>query len=75
MPAMAFGLLHGRRDGAPVLRDGCVTELSVLLQPISGPIEFLQDYFPGIQQLATAIFLKGYQWPFNRNELKIIDLH
>ncbi len=49
------------------------------LQPISDPIEFLQDYFPEIQQLATAIFLKGYQWPFDAERIEnygssLIDL-
>jgi succinate dehydrogenase/fumarate reductase flavoprotein subunit len=27
--------------------------------------EFLSDYFPDIATLATAIFFKGYQWPFD----------
>jgi succinate dehydrogenase/fumarate reductase flavoprotein subunit len=27
--------------------------------------EFLNDYFPSMGKLATAIFLKGYQWPFD----------
>ncbi len=27
--------------------------------------EFLNDYFPDMGALATAIFLKGYQWPFD----------
>lgn len=27
--------------------------------------EFLNDYFPAMGALATAIFLKGYQWPFD----------
>ena len=27
--------------------------------------EFLNHYFPDIGKLATAIFLKGYQWPFD----------
>jgi succinate dehydrogenase/fumarate reductase flavoprotein subunit len=27
--------------------------------------EFLHQYFPSITELTTAIFLKGYQWPFN----------
>ena len=27
--------------------------------------EFLNDYFPDMGKLATAIFLKGYQWPFD----------
>lgn len=26
---------------------------------------FLNDYFPTMHQQATAIFLKGYQWPFH----------
>jgi succinate dehydrogenase/fumarate reductase flavoprotein subunit len=27
--------------------------------------EFLDDYFPDMGSLSTAIFLKGYQWPFD----------
>ena len=27
--------------------------------------EFLNEYFPTMGKLATAIFLKGYQWPFD----------
>ena len=27
--------------------------------------EFLNHYFPSMEKLATAIFLKGYQWPFD----------
>lgn len=27
--------------------------------------EFLADYFPDMQALAAAVFLKGYQWPFD----------
>jgi succinate dehydrogenase/fumarate reductase flavoprotein subunit len=27
--------------------------------------EFLNEYFPDMGRLATAIFLKGYQWPFD----------
>jgi succinate dehydrogenase/fumarate reductase flavoprotein subunit len=27
--------------------------------------EFLNNYFPDMGKLATAIFLKGYQWPFD----------
>ncbi len=30
-----------------------------------GEKEFLNDYFPDMGKLATAIFLKGYQWPFD----------
>lgn len=29
------------------------------------PKEFLRDYFPSDKSLYNAIFLKGYQWPFN----------
>ncbi|MFW6123972.1 MAG: FAD-binding protein [Acidobacteriota bacterium] len=27
--------------------------------------EFLNDFFPNLHQLANAIFLKGYEWPFD----------
>jgi succinate dehydrogenase/fumarate reductase flavoprotein subunit len=27
--------------------------------------EFLNSYFPSMQKLAEAVFLKGYQWPFS----------
>ena len=30
-----------------------------------GEREFLNDYFPDMGRLATAVFLKGYQWPFD----------
>jgi succinate dehydrogenase/fumarate reductase flavoprotein subunit len=30
-----------------------------------GEREFLNDYFPDMGALATAVFLKGYQWPFD----------
>ena len=33
--------------------------------------EFLADYFPSVGKLATAVFLKGYQWPFDSR--KIVD--
>lgn len=41
--------------------------------------EFLKDYFPSFKELSTAIFLKGYQWPFNAERIEnfgssIIDL-
>lgn len=41
--------------------------------------EFLNRYFPSMKRLATAIFLKGYQWPFNANHVEnfgssLIDL-
>jgi succinate dehydrogenase/fumarate reductase flavoprotein subunit len=32
--------------------------------------EFLNDYFPDMGQLATAIFLKGYQWPFDPRKVE-----
>ncbi len=34
------------------------------------PQEFLNDYFPTIGKLGTAIFLKGYQWPFDPRKVK-----
>ncbi|MBD3197266.1 MAG: FAD-binding protein [Candidatus Lokiarchaeota archaeon] len=41
--------------------------------------EFLYDYFPDFQTLSKAIFLKGYQWPFNAERIEsygssLIDL-
>ena len=30
-----------------------------------GEREFLNDYFPDMGALSTAVFLKGYQWPFD----------
>lgn len=32
--------------------------------------EFLNEYFPTMGRLATAIFLKGYQWPFDPRKIK-----
>ncbi|MDH4218251.1 MAG: FAD-binding protein [Candidatus Aminicenantes bacterium] len=32
--------------------------------------EFLNDYFPDMGKLATAIFLKGYQWPFDPRKVR-----
>ncbi|MFC1564776.1 FAD-binding protein [candidate division KSB1 bacterium] len=32
--------------------------------------EFLNDYFPDIGTLASAVFLKGYQWPFDPRKVK-----
>jgi succinate dehydrogenase/fumarate reductase flavoprotein subunit len=32
--------------------------------------EFLNDYFPDMGKLATAIFLKGYQWPFDPRKVE-----
>jgi len=31
--------------------------------------EFLNDFFPDMGRLATAIFLKGYQWPFDPRKI------
>jgi succinate dehydrogenase/fumarate reductase flavoprotein subunit len=41
--------------------------------------EFLNDFFPDITKLTKAIFLKGYQWPFDPRKIKdhgssLIDL-
>jgi succinate dehydrogenase/fumarate reductase flavoprotein subunit len=41
--------------------------------------EFLADHFPDMATLATAIFLKGYQWPFDPRKVaghgsSLIDL-
>jgi succinate dehydrogenase/fumarate reductase flavoprotein subunit len=41
--------------------------------------EFLNDYFPSIRELAAAVFLKGYQWPFSADKTRnggssIIDI-
>ena len=32
--------------------------------------EFLEDYFADPQELLTAVFLKGYQWPFDPEKVK-----
>ena len=41
--------------------------------------DFLDDHFPDLDRLATAIFLKGYQWPFDPRKItgfgsSLIDL-
>ncbi len=41
--------------------------------------EFLEQYFPSVSELTKAIFLKGYQWPFNAQRIahhgsSLIDL-
>ncbi len=41
--------------------------------------EFLRDYFPDMRTLLEAVFLKGYEWPFNAEKVKnwsssLIDL-
>ncbi len=32
--------------------------------------EFLMEHFPDLETLCTAIFLKGYQWPFDPKKVK-----
>jgi succinate dehydrogenase/fumarate reductase flavoprotein subunit len=32
--------------------------------------EFLNDHFPNLKTLARAIFLKGYQWPFDPRKIE-----
>jgi len=36
----------------------------------TGENEFLNEYFPDMGTLATAIFLKGYQWPFDPRKVR-----
>lgn len=41
--------------------------------------EFLRDFFPDLGSLASAVFLKGYQWPFDPRKVRnygssLIDL-
>jgi succinate dehydrogenase/fumarate reductase flavoprotein subunit len=41
--------------------------------------DFLAEYFPDMGRLATAVFLKGYQWPFDASRVRhygssLIDL-
>jgi len=33
-------------------------------------LEFLADFFPSMSKMATNIFLKGYQWPFNPQRIE-----
>ncbi len=37
---------------------------------LSDEKEFLNEYFPDLRALAKAIFLKGYQWPFDPRKVK-----
>jgi len=39
----------------------------------SDPQDFLNKYFPSMRSMATNIFLKGYQWPFDPD--KVADYH
>jgi len=34
------------------------------------PREFLADFFPSMSKMATNIFLKGYQWPFDPQRIE-----
>ncbi len=34
------------------------------------PREFLADFFPSMSKMATSIFLKGYQWPFDPQRIE-----
>ncbi len=36
----------------------------------NGAADFLNEYFPSMGKMATAIFLKGYQWPFDPRKIK-----
>ncbi len=45
----------------------------------NNPTEFLDDYFPDCGSMLTAIFMKGYQWPFDPRKIaghgsSLIDL-
>ncbi|WP_342433249.1 FAD-binding protein [Neobacillus sp. FSL H8-0543] len=45
----------------------------------NNPQEFLNEYFDSMGKLATCVFLKGYQWPFDARKLtnfgsSIIDI-
>lgn len=45
----------------------------------NNPLEFLDEYFPSVGAMLTAIFMKGYQWPFDprkiaNNGSSLIDL-
>ncbi len=48
--------------------------------PVTGQsYPFLNDYFPSMKSLSRAIFLKGYQWPFDPEKIRnegssLIDL-
>jgi len=35
--------------------------------------EFLTDFFPSMSKLATNIFLKGYQWPFDPQRIENVQ--
>lgn len=45
----------------------------------NNPTEFLDKYFPCVKSMLTAIFMKGYQWPFDPRKIEnfgssLIDL-
>ncbi len=41
-----------------------------ILDPNTECREFLYEYFPTTEKLIEAIFLKGYQWPFNAERIE-----
>ena len=43
---------------------------SVPTQMAGDEREFLADYFPSMSKMATNIFLKGYQWPFDPQRIE-----
>ncbi len=40
------------------------------VDPQTECVEFLREYFPSDSKLCTAVFLKGYQWPFNADRIQ-----
>ncbi|MFB0553460.1 MAG: FAD-binding protein [Phycisphaerae bacterium] len=54
--------------GTAVAKDRSVSEGQ---PPIgAGEKEFLTDFFPTMSKMATNIFLKGYQWPFDPQRIE-----
>ena len=43
--------------------------LSTAADGVSEPRDFLNEYFPDLATMATDIFLKGYQWPFDARRI------
>ncbi|MHA1147650.1 MAG: FAD-binding protein [Promethearchaeota archaeon] len=51
----------------------------ISLDDKNNEVEFLNCYFPSFLELSKAVFLKGYQWPFNSEHIEnygssLIDL-
>ena len=51
----------------------------VSMDNMDNQYEFLNNYFPSFKEVSKAIFLKGYQWPFNSKRVEnygssLIDL-